>query len=225
MVEAPDAYQKDEGIEVAGAKLAARRREKTRKVLRFTLAQNDSISIPFRETVIDISDKSTAGYVALTGESINIEDAYHMPDGVPYQINRKFDEDSGYRTKSILAIPMRNQKGEIVGVVQLINAKRTAEAKLTSVKVVAAEVVPFPLRLQEMVNSLASQAAVALENSRLYQSIQRLFEGFVKASVTAIEARDPTTSGHSFRVANLTVALARPSIARRRPLPGCEIHA
>jgi HD-GYP domain-containing protein (c-di-GMP phosphodiesterase class II) len=198
----------DEGVEIAGAKLAARRHEKTSKVLRFTLAQNDSITIPFRETVIDISDKSIAGYVASTGEAINIEDAYHMPDGVPYQINRKFDEDSGYRTKSILAVPMRDQKGQIVGVVQLLNAKRSADAKLTSVKVVATEVVPFALRLQEMVISLASQAAVALENSRLYESIQRLFEGFVKASVTAIEARDPTTSGHSFRVANLTVALA-----------------
>jgi HD-GYP domain-containing protein (c-di-GMP phosphodiesterase class II) len=103
---------------------------------------------------------------------------------------------------------MRNQKGDIVGVVQLINAKREFEAKLTSVKAVSAAVTPFPLRLQEMVVSLASQAAVALENSRLYQAIQKLFEGFVKASVTAIEARDPTTSGHSFRVANLTVALA-----------------
>ena len=193
---------------IAGAKLAARRPEKTHKVLRFKLAQNDSITIPFREALMDISDQSIAGYVALTGEPVNIEDAYHMPDGVPYQINRKFDEDSGYRTKSILAVPMRNQKGEIVGVVQLINAKRTAEAKLSSVKIVAAEVVPFALRLQEMVISLASQAAVALENSRLYEAIQRLFEGFVKASVTAIEARDPTTSGHSFRVANLTVALA-----------------
>jgi HD-GYP domain-containing protein (c-di-GMP phosphodiesterase class II) len=103
---------------------------------------------------------------------------------------------------------MSNQKGEIVGVVQLLNAKRTTDAKLTSVKVVAAQVVPFAARQQDMVISLASQAAVALENSRLYQSIQKLFEGFVKASVTAIEARDPTTSGHSFRVANLTVALA-----------------
>ncbi len=198
----------EKAVEAAGAKVAARRRESTRKVLRFSLAQNDSIVIPFREVVVDISDKSIAGYVALTGEPVNLEDAYHLPDGVPYQINRKFDEDSGYRTKSILGVPMRNQKGDIVGVVQLINAKRDFGAKLSSVKVVATEVVPFALRQQEMVVSLASQAAVALENSRLYQAIQKLFEGFVKASVTAIEARDPTTSGHSFRVANLTVALA-----------------
>ena len=195
-------------VVIAGAKLAARKNERTKKVLRFKLAQNDSITIPFREVVMDISKKSIAGYVALTAEPVNLEDAYHLDDGVPYQVNKKFDEDSGYRTKSILAVPMRNQKGEVVGVVQLINAKHNFDAKLTSPEVIRGEVIAFPVRLQEMVVSLASQAAVALENSRLYQAIQKLFEGFVKASVTAIEARDPTTSGHSFRVANLTVALA-----------------
>ena len=193
---------------INGVKLAVPKRELIRKVLRFKLAQNDSITIPFRELVMEINDKSIAGYVALKGEPVNIEDAYHLSENVPYQINRKFDEDSGYRTKSILAVPMRNPKGDIVGVVQLLNAKRNLASKLTNAKIVATEVIPFPLRLQEMVVSLASQAAVALENSRLYENIQKLFEGFVKASVTAIEARDPTTSGHSFRVANLTVALA-----------------
>jgi HD-GYP domain-containing protein (c-di-GMP phosphodiesterase class II) len=195
-------------VVIAGARLAVPKDQKTKKVLRFKLAQNDSISIPFREVVMDISKKSIAGYVALTAEAVNLEDAYHLRDGVPYQVNRKFDDDSGYRTKSILAVPMRNQKGEVVGVVQLLNAKRDFDAKLTSLEATSAQVIPFPIRLQEMVISLASQAAVALENSRLYQAIQKLFEGFVKASVTAIEARDPTTSGHSFRVANLTVALA-----------------
>jgi HD-GYP domain-containing protein (c-di-GMP phosphodiesterase class II) len=178
------------------------------KVLRFKLTQNDSVAVPFREITMEINEKSIAGYVALTGAVVNIEDAYHLPDDVPYHINRKFDEDSGYRTKSILAVPMRNQKSEIVGVVQLINCKRNAAAKLTSRQAVTADVVPYSLRQQELVTSLASQAAVAFENSRLYEEIQRLFEGFVRASVIAIEARDPTTSGHSFRVANLTVALA-----------------
>jgi HD-GYP domain-containing protein (c-di-GMP phosphodiesterase class II) len=108
----------------------------------------------------------------------------------------------------MLTVPMRNHKGEIVGVVQLINAKRNPEAKLNTLSSVVAQVVPYTIRQQEMVASLASQAAVALDNSRLYQHQQKLFEEFVKASVTAIEARDPTTSGHSGRVANLTVALA-----------------
>lgn len=180
----------------------------TRKHLRFAVAQNDSVTVDFRESTIAISPESIAGYVAMTGEIVNIDDAYHLDPNVPYLINRKFDEDSGYRTKSILAIPMRNQKDEIVGVVQLINSKRDPQAKLDALSSVIHQVLPFSQRHRELVASLASQAAVALENNRLYSSIQKLFEGFVKASVTAIEARDPATFGHSFRVANLTVALA-----------------
>ncbi|HUQ50063.1 MAG TPA: HD domain-containing phosphohydrolase [Terriglobales bacterium] len=182
--------------------------QESKKRLRFKLAQNDSVHIPFRELTMDISEKSVAGYVAKTGHAVNIDDAYHMPPGVPYSVNRKFDEDSGYRTKSILAVPMRNQKDEIVGVLQLINAKRDFRAKLENLSVVTKQVVPFAERQRSIVESLASQAAVAYENSQLYEAIQKLFEGFVRAAVIAIEARDPTTSGHSFRVANLTVALA-----------------
>ena len=178
------------------------------KCLRFILVQNDSIQLNFRETTMAISDQSIAGYVAMTGETVNIDDAYDLAPEVPYAVNRTFDEQSGYRTRSILAIPMRNPQGETLGVVQLINAKRDANAKLDSLSAIASQVIPFSRRYQELTSSLASQAAVALENSRLYASIQRLFEGFVKASVAAIEARDPTTSGHSFRVANLTIALA-----------------
>ena len=178
------------------------------KRLRFKLAQNDSIAIPFRESTMEINHQSIAGYVASTGEIVNIEDAYHITPEVPYSINRKFDEDSGYRTKSILAVPLRDQKDHIVGVLQLINAKRDGKARLDSLTAVNDQVVSFNGRQQDIVASLGSQAAVAVENSRLYESIQRLFEGFVRASVIAIEARDPTTSGHSFRVANLTVALA-----------------
>ena len=178
------------------------------KRLRFKLAQNDSITIPFRESTMEINHKSIAGYVASTGEIVNIEDAYHITPEIPYSINRKFDEDSGYRTKSILAVPLRDQKDHIVGVLQLINAKRDGKARLDSLSAVKEQVVSFNGRQQDIVASLGSQAAVAVENSRLYESIQRLFEGFVRASVIAIEARDPTTSGHSFRVANLTVALA-----------------
>ena len=176
--------------------------------LRFKLAQNDTVAVPFREAVISINEKSIAGYVALTGEIVNIEDAYNLAPDVPYSINRKFDEDSGYRTKSILAVPIRNQKEKIIAVLQLINAKREFSARLDSYDAVERQVLAYTPRQQEIVQSLAGQAAVALENSQLYDSIQRLFEGFVRAAVTAIETRDPATSGHSFRVANLTVALA-----------------
>jgi HD-GYP domain-containing protein (c-di-GMP phosphodiesterase class II) len=183
---------------------AAARREH----LRFKLAQNDTVAISFREAKMEISERSIAGYVALTGEIVNIADAYHLPPQVPYSINRKFDEDSGYRTKSILAVPIHNQKDKIIAVLQLINAKRDRHARLDSAEAVEDQVVSYSPRQQEIVLSLAGQAAVALENSQLYDSIQRLFEGFVRAAVTAIETRDPATSGHSFRVANLTVALA-----------------
>ncbi|MBZ5568662.1 MAG: GAF domain-containing protein [Acidobacteriia bacterium] len=199
----------EEAKEYGGAKLVASRKVDTKKVLRFKLAQNDTVAVPFREAVMEISDKSIAGYVVKTGEIVNLEDAYHLPELVPYSFNRKFDEDSGYRTKSMIAVPMRNPKtGEIVGAVQLINAKRNSEAKLNSLSAVVSQVVAYTVRQQEMVTSLASQAAVALDNSRLYQKQQELFEGFAKAAVTAIELRDPTTAGHSGRVMNLTVALA-----------------
>jgi HD-GYP domain-containing protein (c-di-GMP phosphodiesterase class II) len=179
-----------------------------RERLRFKLAQNDTAAVPFREATMEINEHSIAGYVALTGEIVNIADAYHLPPQVPYSINRKFDEDSGYRTRSILAVPIRNQREQIIAVLQLINAKRDRLARLDSAEAVEDQVVPYSPRQQEIVLSLAGQAAVALENSQLYDSIQRLFEGFVRAAVTAIETRDPATSGHSFRVANLTVALA-----------------
>ena len=182
--------------------------QESHEQLRFKLAQNDTVAVPFREAAISINENSIAGYVALTGEIVNIEDAYHLPPDVPYSINRKFDEDSGYRTKSILAVPIRNQKEKIIAVLQLINAKRDFSARLDSYEAVEQQVLAFSPRQQEIVQSLAGQAAVALENSQLYDSIQRLFEGFVRAAVTAIETRDPATSGHSFRVANLTVALA-----------------
>lgn len=176
--------------------------------LRFVWAQNDSIALCFREMAVEISDASIAGHVALTGDCVHLDDAYDLPPGLPYRINRSFDAKLGYRTRSILAVPMRSEKDEVVGVLQLMNSKRDAAAKLTSPAAVAAQVVPFTDHHRELILSLASQAAVALQNSRLLASIEDLFEGFVRASVIAIEQRDPTTCGHSFRVAQMTLALA-----------------
>ena len=86
--------------------------------------------LPFREVMLPISESSIAGYVAEHGTVVMIEDAYEMESWVPYSINKQFDIDSGYRTKSILAVAMMNPKNEIVGVVQLINAKRNWRARL-----------------------------------------------------------------------------------------------
>jgi HD-GYP domain-containing protein (c-di-GMP phosphodiesterase class II) len=172
-----------------------------------SLIQSDSHSVPFRQFTLPIDTRSIAGYAAATGKILNIKDAYRIRN-LPFRLNREFDEKFGYRTKSMLVVPMKNQKDEVTGVLQLINAKRKAAVKLVSRKVVHKEVIPFSQRSQELASSLASQAAVALENNLLYRDIQNLFEGFVKASVTAIESRDPTTFGHSERVAKLTVGLA-----------------
>jgi HD-GYP domain-containing protein (c-di-GMP phosphodiesterase class II) len=145
----------------------------------------------------------------MTGETLVIDDAYNLPPGVEYEINRSFDEKNGYLTKSLLVFPMTNHVGDMIGVLQLINRKRVgAPARLTA-ETVPAEVIPFDQETVEIMRSLAGQAAVAVENNQLYESIERLFEGFVTAAVTAIEQRDPTTSGHSFRVSDLTVELAR----------------
>ena len=109
----------------------------------------------------------------------------------------------------MLVFPMTNHAGEMIGVLQLINRKRPgAPRKLTAANV-PQEVIPFDAEIVELMRSLAAQAAVAVENNLLYEAIERLFEGFVTAAVTAIEQRDPTTSGHSFRVADLTVELAK----------------
>src|SRR5204862_5951802 len=108
----------------------------------------------------------------------------------------------------MLVVPMRTPQGETIGALQLINCKDDRTARLGRPADVDVHVRPYGKRHEKLAGSLASQAAVAISNRRLYLSIRELFEGFVKASVTAIEARDPSTSGHSFRVADLTVGLA-----------------
>ncbi|MEK8035626.1 MAG: HD domain-containing phosphohydrolase, partial [candidate division NC10 bacterium] len=182
--------------------------EEGQRRLRFKLAQNDFVQVPFTEFTMPISEESVAGHVALSGEPLHLEDAYLPPPGAPYQINRTFDQQVGYRTKSMLVVPMRTPKGDTIGVLQLINCKRDGHRRFPSVEAIQREAGPYPARFIGLAASLASQAAVALQNSRLLDNIQTLFEGFVAAAVTAIESRDPTTSGHSFRVADLTVALA-----------------
>ncbi|HEX5973024.1 MAG TPA: HD domain-containing phosphohydrolase [Gemmatimonadaceae bacterium] len=179
------------------------------KQLRFAMAQNFSLpAIPFSSFTVPIDHSSLAGYVATTGEPLVIGDVYLLPDDVSYRQNRSFDDAFGYRTRSMLVLPMRSHRDEIVGVLQLINRKRTPEVRLLSDEIVEREVLDYDERCVTRATALASQAAVAIENGRLYEDIERLFEGFVTAAVTAIESRDPTTSGHSGRVATLTVRLA-----------------
>ena len=191
--------------------------------LRFKQAQNDSMSIPVKEFTLPIGPQSLAGYVAQTGRILNIADAYDLPSDTPFRIDYSFDRLAGYRSKSMLVVPMLTPQGQIIGVFQLINCKPDRGRRFISSEEIEHEVAPFSERHQELAASLASQAAVALENSRLYQSVQDLFQGFVQASVTAIEARDPTTAGHSFRVAELTLRLAE-EINRSETGPYASVH-
>lgn len=179
------------------------------KSLRFRFAQNFTLpNLPLREFSVEIDHSSLAGYAAATSEPLVIADVYLLPHNVTYKQNRSFDERFNYRTKSMLVIPMMTHKDEVIGVLQLINRKRHPDVKLTSPEITEETVIPYDARSVELVSALASQAAVGIENSRLYEDIERLFEGFVTAAVTAIESRDPSTSGHSSRVATLTVGLA-----------------
>jgi HD-GYP domain-containing protein (c-di-GMP phosphodiesterase class II) len=193
----------------AGSLYLVERSEQGVRRLRFRLAQTFSKpEAPFVEFTIPVDRTSLAGYCAVTGDPLVIDDAYFLPPDVEYTINRSFDERYGYRSKSMLVIPMKDHKEEIIGVLQLINRKRDFDAILATPADVERLVVPYSKRTVELVTALAGQAAVAIENSRLYEDIERLFEGFVLAAVHAIEQRDPTTYGHSGRVAGMTVGLA-----------------
>jgi HD-GYP domain-containing protein (c-di-GMP phosphodiesterase class II) len=124
-----------------------------------------------------------------------------------FTFDPSFDIKVGYRTKSMIAMPMISAEDEVIGVIQLINRKRDPRARLTAQRV-DEEVLPYDQRSEDLLSTLASQAGIALENALLYDEIRRIFDGFVRASVQAIEQRDPTTSGHSLRVSVLSVALA-----------------
>ena len=177
--------------------------------LRFKLPQNDSVAVSgFQEYTIPLDQTSIAGYVAVTGEPVNVADAYNLPPGSPYTISRSFDDKSGYRSRSMLVVPMKDHKEVVIGVVQLINKKRDPEAVLQSASLVDDQVISFTAVDRDLVESLASQAAVAFENADLIQRIRRLFDEFILAAVAAVEQRDPPSSKHSRRVAELTVALA-----------------
>ncbi|CAN0506722.1 unnamed protein product, partial [Discosporangium mesarthrocarpum] len=143
-----------------------------------------------------------------TDTELNIPDAYQLPSSVPYKFNQSFDRRTGYRTKSILAIPLANKQKEVIGVLQFINRKKARSLKINDEKSAMAYTQPFDSDINVLLQALASQAGIAIENTILQNDIKALFEGFVNASVAAIEQRDPTTSGHSFRVADLCVELA-----------------
>ena len=175
----------------------------------FKLAQNDSMSIPFEEMHFPLDESSIAGYVAVTDSELNIPDAYQVSHDVAFKFNQSFDRKTGYRTKSVFAIPLTNKQQSVTGVLQFINRKKARSLKITDEKSAIVYTLAFDSYINVLLQALASQAGIAIENTILQNDIKALFEGFVNASVAAIEQRDPTTSGHSFRVADLCVELAQ----------------
>ncbi|HEX9081583.1 MAG TPA: HD domain-containing phosphohydrolase [Holophagaceae bacterium] len=168
--------------------------------LLFAHTQNARLDWPAERFRMPLTPKALAGYVASTGHLINVEDVYQLPPDVPYEFNQAFDLQTGYRTQSMLVVPMVDTEGAILGALALLNRLEEGEG--------ATRVVPFLAEHANLAQSLAGQAGVAVKNANLRAEIELLFEGFVNASVTAIEARDPVTSGHSGRVADLTTGLA-----------------
>lgn len=129
-----------------------------------------------------------AGYVATTGETVNIPEAYKDP-----RFNPEIDKKTGYRTRTILCMPMKNKLGEIIGVFQVLNKKGGV----------------FTREDEELLSALAPQAAVAVENAQLYEELKKTFDSFVETLAATIDARDPVTAGHSSRVTRYSLAIAR----------------
>ncbi len=138
-----------------------------------------------------------AAYAALTGQTVNIPDAY-IADGFDFTGTRNFDRKTGYRSKSFLTVPMKNHEHEIIGVLQLINATDPRSG----------EIVSFSASDQRLAESLASQAAIALTNRMLINQLEELFESFIRLINLAIDEKSPYTGGHCQRVPTLTMMLA-----------------
>lgn len=180
--------------------------------LRFAIVQNDTLNIRMGGTSGEIAWKpvslknpdgspnhsNVSAYAAISGDVVNIPDVYDA-EGFNFEGTRKFDATTGYRSKSMLVVPMRNHEQDIIGVLQLLNA----------MDMVSNESIPFSDESQEMTESLTSQAAVALTNNRLIQDLENLLESFITSIATAIDEKSPYTGGHVRRVAELTMTIVK----------------
>jgi len=171
--------------------------------LRFVAAQNDKVALTevtrvFLDHEMPASSDSLAGYVASTGTALNIADAYTIAAGAPFHFNRDFDTSTGYRTRSILATPLRGPDGEIVGVLQLFN-RADAGGQITA----------FPSADDSVIQSLASMAALAVHNMLLQERLKQAhLDALLRLSV-AVEFRDSCTYDHIRRMAGTSALVAR----------------
>ncbi len=181
-----------------------------KSVLRFLKSMNRREGIFDQQGIVPIDSNSIAGYVAQSKEILNIKDCYNISKKESYNFNNSYDLKTDYKSKSMLTVPMITADGKVKGVLQLINklSDKGIEKLEQTNKVSLNCIRSFNNDDVELMRVFASYAAIALENSQLTESIENLFESFVRASVKAIESRDPTTSGHSDRVAMMTVELA-----------------
>jgi len=179
------------------------------KQLRFRHTKNSSKPVPFKEFTMPISNSSIVGAATLSGVPLNIPDVYEIPPDATYSFNRGFDVASGYRTKSMLTVPMLNRNKETIGAVQLLNKKRDPNVLLTDEETTAKYVIPFDKSDEDFIYSLASQAAIALENQILFEAHRKLLEAFIRLIAEAIDKKSPYTGGHCNRVPVLTEMLAK----------------
>ena len=203
----------DEARELTGADagtLYILNREK--QCLGFEIMQNISMGTRMGGTSgieIDLPDvplyvggrpnhSNVSSHVALTGKIVNISDVYEA-EGFDFTGPRNYDASTGYRSKSMLVIPLQNHESDIIGVLQLLNAQHPSTGRI----------IPFSPADTDLVASLASQAAVALTNTQLIQNLQDLFYAFIKSIATAIDEKSPYTGGHINRVVDLTMMIAQ----------------
>ena len=186
--------------------------EGTDKYLKFELAQNDSIEIPeAKKKLLPVDTSSLAGYVAASGETLNIDDVYE-DSGEEWEFDSSVDDSLGYRTRSVLVVPLFNRLREIKGVMQLINRKEDFKKEFSQT-----EILSYPSEMAEVLTALASQAAVSMERATLEADIQHMMDSIIHTLVEATDRRDKVTSGHSQRLAGYALELARKVNAQEKP--------
>ncbi len=161
-----------------------------------------------RDLRIPLSPASIAGYVVLTGKSLNLADVYNLPPDLPYSFNRQVDQQTGYRTRSLLTVPMRDASGQVIGALQLLNRLQRQHPSPLDPQQVAEWSQPFSPWEVSVAESLASQAAVAYQNVQLRQELKSAHFETIFCLSLAAEYRDQDTSFHLKRMSNYSRIIA-----------------